>query len=65
LSKTLTIDGKPLEDSRALSSVIKVNDVVHFDCHIYDKGSILQNSISAEKLSDKFSPPNFGQISIQ
>jgi hypothetical protein len=40
LSKTLTVDGKPLEDTRALSTAVKVNDVVHFDCHIYDKGGV-------------------------
>ena len=40
LSKTLTIDGKALEESRPLSSAIKVNDVIHFDCHIYDKGGV-------------------------
>ena len=40
LSKTLTIDGKALEESRPLSAAIKVNDVIHFDCHIYDKGGV-------------------------
>jgi hypothetical protein len=40
LSKTLTLDGKPLEESRALSTAIKVNDALHFDCHVYDKGGV-------------------------
>jgi hypothetical protein len=31
----------------------------------YEQGPILQNSISAEKSSDNFSPSNFGQISTQ
>ena len=40
LSKTLTLDGKPLEESRALSTAIKVNEILHFDCHVYDKGGV-------------------------
>ena len=41
LSKTLSIDGVSMatEDTmgRLMSECLKINDIVHFDCHIYDK----------------------------
>lgn len=40
LSKMLHIDGKPLEEKQTMSDYLKVNDVVFFDCHIYDKGGV-------------------------
>lgn len=43
LSKSITIDGKSMAEpdnsqGKLMSECLKVNDVVHFDCHIYDKG---------------------------
>ena len=38
LSKYLTIDGKQIEENKLMQDALKINDVVHFDCHVYDKG---------------------------
>ncbi len=38
LAKSLSVDGKSLEDGRPLSDVLKNGDEVQFDCHVYDKG---------------------------
>jgi len=38
LSKLLTIDGKTVEENKLMQDILKINDMVHFDCHVYDKG---------------------------
>ena len=40
LSKMLTMDGKTPDENRPITDYLKVNDVVEFDCHIYDKGGV-------------------------
>lgn len=37
-SQILTMDGKSLDEAKPLQEFIKANDVIEFDCHIYDKG---------------------------
>ncbi len=41
LSKMFHLNGKPLDESQAtkqpITDFIKVNEMLHFDCHIYDK----------------------------
>lgn len=38
LAKMLTLDGKTPDDHKNLDRFLKTGDVIHFDCHIYDKG---------------------------
>ena len=38
LAKMLTLDGKTPDDHKSLDHFLKTGDVIHFDCHIYDKG---------------------------
>lgn len=43
LSKFLYFNGKPLDEAQAtrqpITDFMKINDMIHFDCHIYDKGN--------------------------
>jgi len=38
LAKMLTLDGKTPDEHKNLDHYLKTGDVIHFDCHIYDKG---------------------------
>jgi len=38
LTKVLTLDGKAIEENRLMQDILKVNDIIHFDCHVYDRG---------------------------
>ena len=38
LAKMLTLDGKTPDEHKSLDHFLKTGDVIHFDCHIYDKG---------------------------
>jgi hypothetical protein len=40
LSKVLTLDGKTLDENKLMSEIVRVGEVVEFDCHIYDKGGL-------------------------
>ena len=44
LSKMFYVTGKPLEEvmsaKQTLADFIKMNELIQFDCHIYDKGGV-------------------------
>ena len=48
LAKMAVIDGKALEDvmkpTQTICDYFKLNESISFDCHIYDKGTVIQIS---------------------
>jgi hypothetical protein len=52
-------------DSFMLDPLYDSDRITDADYADGDKGSMLQNSVSSEKFSEKFSASNFGQIFTQ